>query len=381
MAIRGLVDKSQWDLLDPVSVVVGSALKVNRQGHEFEAKNTVTAGEKLNKAKTDMAKAVEKWAFDNGLMVKRRKELWVRAANVIAFVLTVFGFFRRSAFRPPRGGCPSRRSSCSRGGPGTTVSARGERRPGANCGRRQEDFTACWPPILPRRGSTSRPARTSTPPTSRSRSPRAPRRCGPRSTRRRRAPLHRNRIGITRRPRRRPPAGVSRAAPEARTSTVSSRRCRRRSVPTPHRSRRRRPAAVQWQQQFRRRWRRRRRRRRRRIMVRLLLIVVLVLAVAVLVGLRVGYNKIRSADVRVAEALSGIDVELTRRASLIPSLVHTVQTFASPREGHPRPRHRRARRADRRRPAASRSPSAAPPRRTWTPRWCRCWRSARAIRS
>src|SRR6185503_16921849 len=43
----------------------------------------------------------------------------------------------------------------------------------------------------------------------------------------------------------------------------------------------------------------------------------------------VGYNKLRAADVRVAEALSGIDVELTRRASLIPSLVHTVQTFAS----------------------------------------------------
>ena len=36
---------------------------------------------------------------------------------------------------------------------------------------------------------------------------------------------------------------------------------------------------------------------------------------------------------RVAEALSGIDVELTRRASLIPSLVHTVQTFAGHEKG------------------------------------------------
>ena len=36
------------------------------------------SGQKLNKAKTDMAKAVEKWAFDNGLMVKRKKEMWVR---------------------------------------------------------------------------------------------------------------------------------------------------------------------------------------------------------------------------------------------------------------------------------------------------------------
>ncbi|MFY9922508.1 MAG: LemA family protein [Mycobacterium sp.] len=64
-------------------------------------------------------------------------------------------------------------------------------------------------------------------------------------------------------------------------------------------------------------------------MVRLLLIIVLVLAVLVLVGFVLGYNRIRSADIRVAEALSGIDVELTRRAALIPSLVHTVQTFAA----------------------------------------------------
>jgi LemA protein len=64
-------------------------------------------------------------------------------------------------------------------------------------------------------------------------------------------------------------------------------------------------------------------------MVRALLIVVLMLAVLALVVFVLGYNKIRSADIRVAEALSGIDVELTRRASVIPSLVHTVQTFAA----------------------------------------------------
>lgn len=63
--------------------------------------------------------------------------------------------------------------------------------------------------------------------------------------------------------------------------------------------------------------------------MRLLLIVVLALAVAVLVGFVVGYNKLRAADVHVAEALSGIDVELTRRAALIPALVQTVATFAS----------------------------------------------------
>lgn len=60
-----------------------------------------------------------------------------------------------------------------------------------------------------------------------------------------------------------------------------------------------------------------------------LLVVAVVVLVLVLAGFVLGYNKIRAADVRVSEALSGIDVELTRRASLIPGLVHTVQTFAA----------------------------------------------------
>ncbi len=59
------------------------------------------------------------------------------------------------------------------------------------------------------------------------------------------------------------------------------------------------------------------------------LVIALVLAVAVLVGFVLGYNKLRSADVRADEALGGIDVQLTRRASLIPSLVSTVQGFAA----------------------------------------------------
>jgi LemA protein len=58
------------------------------------------------------------------------------------------------------------------------------------------------------------------------------------------------------------------------------------------------------------------------------LTVLLLVLVAVLVVFLLGYNRIRAADVRVAEALAGIDVELTRRASLIPALVHAVQTFA-----------------------------------------------------
>lgn len=64
-------------------------------------------------------------------------------------------------------------------------------------------------------------------------------------------------------------------------------------------------------------------------MVRFLLILVLVVLVAIAFGFVVGYNKIRSADVRVDEALGGIDVQLTRRASLIPALVSTVGSFAA----------------------------------------------------
>lgn len=64
-------------------------------------------------------------------------------------------------------------------------------------------------------------------------------------------------------------------------------------------------------------------------MVSFLLALALAIAVAVLLVFVLGYNKIRGADVRVDEALGGIDVQLTRRASLIPGLVNTVQTFAA----------------------------------------------------
>src|SRR5690606_14276348 len=89
----------------------------------------------------------------------------------------------------------------------------------------------------------------------------------------------------------------------------------------------------QWRGRIQRRRWRRWRRRRGRLMVTLLLVIALLLAVLVFIFFVLGYNKLRSADVRVAEALSGIDVELTRRASLIPSLVHTVQTFAAHEKG------------------------------------------------
>lgn len=68
-------------------------------------------------------------------------------------------------------------------------------------------------------------------------------------------------------------------------------------------------------------------------MVTFVLVLALVLAVALLVGFVLGYNKLRSADVRVDEALGGIDVQLTRRAALIPGLINTVQGFAAHEKG------------------------------------------------
>jgi LemA protein len=59
------------------------------------------------------------------------------------------------------------------------------------------------------------------------------------------------------------------------------------------------------------------------------LAVILAVALASLAGFVVGYNRLRAADVRVAEALAGIDVELTRRAALIPGLVSVVSAFAA----------------------------------------------------
>ena len=92
--VRGVGKPGRWADVDPASRAVGSRLKVINPGSEFEAKKTVKSGEKLNKAKTDMTKAVETWAVDGGLMVKRNKELWVRAANGVAFILMICAFFR-----------------------------------------------------------------------------------------------------------------------------------------------------------------------------------------------------------------------------------------------------------------------------------------------
>ena len=63
------------------------------------------------------------------------------------------------------------------------------------------------------------------------------------------------------------------------------------------------------------------------------LIVIVVLVVIVAAVFVIGFNKLRQADVSSQEALGGIDVQLTRRADLIPNLVSTVKGYASHESG------------------------------------------------
>lgn len=58
------------------------------------------------------------------------------------------------------------------------------------------------------------------------------------------------------------------------------------------------------------------------------LIVVLVVVALLLVFVVIGFNRLRRQDVAAEEALGGIDVQLTRRADLIPNLVATVKGYA-----------------------------------------------------
>jgi LemA protein len=58
-------------------------------------------------------------------------------------------------------------------------------------------------------------------------------------------------------------------------------------------------------------------------------IVVVVLLVLLGLFFVTGFNRLRRQDVAVSEALGGIDVQLTRRADLIPNLVNTVKGYAA----------------------------------------------------
>jgi LemA protein len=59
------------------------------------------------------------------------------------------------------------------------------------------------------------------------------------------------------------------------------------------------------------------------------LIIVIVVVVALVGFAVVGFNRLRTSDVGAQEALGGIDVQLTRRAELIPNLVNTVKGYAT----------------------------------------------------
>ena len=66
----------------------------------------------------------------------------------------------------------------------------------------------------------------------------------------------------------------------------------------------------------------------------LIAVIVVVVIVVALVGFVVmGFNKLRRSDIGAQEALGGIDVQLTRRADLIPNLVETVKGYAAHEQG------------------------------------------------
>ena len=66
----------------------------------------------------------------------------------------------------------------------------------------------------------------------------------------------------------------------------------------------------------------------------LIAVIVVVVIVVALVGFVVmGFNKLRRSDIGAQEALGGIDVQLTRRADLIPNVVETVKGYAAHEQG------------------------------------------------
>ena len=63
------------------------------------------------------------------------------------------------------------------------------------------------------------------------------------------------------------------------------------------------------------------------------LIVIAVVVIGLVVFVISGFNKLRTTDIAAQEAIGGVDVQLTRRADLIPNLVNTVKGYAAHERG------------------------------------------------
>ena len=61
--------------------------------------------------------------------------------------------------------------------------------------------------------------------------------------------------------------------------------------------------------------------------------IIIGVIVALLLFTAYAFNRLRRVDIGAQEALGGIDVQLTRRADLIPNLVNTVKGYAQHEKG------------------------------------------------
>ncbi len=64
----------------------------------------------------------------------------------------------------------------------------------------------------------------------------------------------------------------------------------------------------------------------------MLWIIVAIIAALAVFSI-IAFNRLRRVDISAQEALGGIDVQLTRRADLIPNLVNTVKGYAQHEKG------------------------------------------------